>query len=45
MSVGASTPGEQPISAQAASANTTTKPPPRRTVTAKADVLQQPEAR
>jgi hypothetical protein len=45
MSIAASAIGEMPICADSAPAASRKKPPPKRTVTATADAVQQPEAR
>jgi hypothetical protein len=46
MSLSSSAVGELPVSAETASTTiSTTSPPPKRKLTAKADVVQQPEAR
>jgi hypothetical protein len=45
MSIGADEIGALPLSAQALATSPTAKPPKKRTVTAQADVVEQPEAR
>jgi hypothetical protein len=45
MSIATDALGEAPIGADPAPATTTRKPPPNRRLTAKADVVQQPEPR
>lgn len=45
MSIGANAIGEMPIAADAVVPATSSKPPKKRQFTAKADAVQQPEAR
>jgi hypothetical protein len=45
MSVSGGAIGELPIGAESSSASSMTKPPKKRQVTAKADVVQRPEPR
>jgi hypothetical protein len=45
MSIAWNARGEAPIGADPAPTNSTRKPPPKRRLTAKADVVQQPEPR
>ena len=45
MSIAAKAIGEMPIAAQDVPPSSTKKPPPKRTITAIADAIQQPEAR
>ena len=45
MSIGAGAIGELPIAADVIDPTTTSKPPKKRQVTARADAVQQPEAR
>jgi hypothetical protein len=45
MSISASAIGEMPIGADGVPSSSTKGPPPKRVLTAKADVVQRPEAR
>jgi len=45
MSIGMNAIGELPIAADAIAPTATSKPPRKRQITAKADTVQQPEAR